>query len=235
MFQSFSFQYQLYVIFGIFLTGMYVMFVCVALRKYFQKSQRTTIYFALSNVAWCVTAVINTAYAWDYLLTSTRGVIYYISLPNEFIMTTISALFIFFFTTAMFKYKRRNELIVIIAGIILLVLIFLPFNNWFEPRGSGFSFQFISMLFVIVYAVTLYMIMAVLFIRLTQAKETPAYMKGIYLGAILFTIFLVLTTFAGILANTETGGYLMVVGWIPMILGSICLFYGFIKPTLNVK
>jgi len=237
MFQDPTFQYQLYVIFGVLLAGMYVVFVCVALRKYFQKRQQSTIYFALSNVAWCVTAIVNTTYAGDYLVTSTRGLIYYISLPNEFIMTTISALFIFLFTTGMFKYKRRNVLAVIIIGVILLVLIFLPTNEWFVPRTDPgvFSFQYITMFFVVVYAVILYMVMAILFIRLTRAKETPGYMKGIYLGAILFAIFLVLTTSAGILANSEYGGLLMIIGWIPMILGSICLFYGFIKPTLTAK
>ncbi len=236
MFQSFLWQYQLYVIFGIFLIGMYAVFFSVPLKKYFQKRQKSTLYFALSNVAWSFTAIINTVYAWDYLNTSIRGPIYYFALPNEFLMTTISAIFIFLFTTGIFKYKRRNVLTAVITGVILVILVFLPFNNWFEDRVAGqFSFQFITMFFTVFYASILYILMAILFIRLTRAKEAPIYMKGIYLGAILFVVFLVFTTIAGIQAGSEIGGYLMVIGWIPMILGSFCFFYGFIKPSLTPK
>ncbi len=231
--------YNLYIIVGIFEIFLYAVFFIIPLRIYLKKRQISALYFALSYLGWLIVGIFATIYSYDlvYVLgldLSSRGFWFYLSSFLNYVFLVTSSLFLFLFTTDVFTYKKWNKMLVIIAGIAILVVTLLPINNWFEARLPGeFSYQYITMVLSAVYALTIYTLLALLFIRLTRAKETPPYMKSIYVGAILFDIFLLLTIIGGM--NAQIGGYLLLGGWVPMIIGSIYFFRGFIQPTMKAK
>ena len=138
----------------------------------------------------------------------------------------------------------RAKIPLIISGILIIVLHFLPWNNWGVPQsdiGDNIDLQFLSSLSLLIYSYFILIYIAIISKRLlkeTTDKVAKSGLKLLFTTAIFFMGFFLLITLDALMGTFfDDPGYsgFLYLGYISLIIGLITSYLSLVMPGFLVK
>ncbi|MGB5913178.1 MAG: hypothetical protein WBH31_18465, partial [Promethearchaeia archaeon] len=165
--------------------------------------------------------------------------IYRISLPVAYSTIIIADIFLFIFAKVIINKGKRAIVPLIIFGVIITVILFLPWNWWGVPPEDyvgQLNIRLYSTLSVILYSYIVYIFIAIFCIKArkqAQDAKTKVGLRLLFLSMIsMITFFLMLVFDTLLITLTDHPGYseFVYIAWIFAILFFIFIYLSLVMP-----
>lgn len=165
--------------------------------------------------------------------------IYRFSLPFAYSMVVIADIFLFRFVIELTEKVKRGWIPVIVVGIIIILILFLPWNWWGVPQEDYeglVSIRLYSTLALIVYSYFVYVIIARICLKALKPSSDAVSKLGFKLlfaammSMIAFFLMFVLDTLMIVLFDHPGYSEFVYIAWIFAILALIFMYISLVMP-----
>jgi len=209
------------------------------IRKWRERKVNAPLYLSIVFALFTVALIALTIGLGEAVITRFFKEIYRISLPVAYSTIIIADIFLFIFAKVIINKGKRAIVPLIIFGVIITVILFLPWNWWGVPPEDyvgQLNIRLYSTLSVILYSYIVYIFIAIFCIKARKQAEdakTKLGLRLLFLSMIsMITFFLMLVFDTLLITLTDHPGYseFVYIAWIFAILFFIFIYLSLVMP-----
>ncbi|NVM44542.1 MAG: hypothetical protein HWN79_06475 [Candidatus Lokiarchaeota archaeon] len=209
------------------------------IKKWRQRKVKSPLYLSIVFILLTVALMALTIGLAEAIATGFFKEIYRISLPLAYCMIIIADIFLFIFAEEITSKGKKAFVPLIILGVVISVVLFLPWNWWGVPPEDYVgqpSIRLYSTLSVILYSYIVYIFISVFCIKArkqTQDAKAKTGLTLLFLSMISMIAFFLMFVFDTLLITlTDHPGYseFVYIAWIFAILFFIFIYLSLVMP-----
>jgi hypothetical protein len=216
-----------------------VVMTVLMIKKWRERKVKPPLYLSIVFVLFTVALIALTVGLGEAIASGYFKEIYRISLPLAYFMIIIADIFLFIFAEEITSKGKKAFVPLVIFGILITVMLFLPWNWWGVPPEDyvgQISIRLYSTLSVILYSYIIYIFISVFCIKSrkqTQDAKARTGLTLLFLSMISMVAFFLMFVFDTLLI-TLTGhpGYseFVYIAWIFAILFFVFIYLSLVMP-----
>lgn len=216
-----------------------ILMTVLMIRKWRERKVNAPLYLSIVFALFTVALIALTIGLGEAVITRFFKEIYRISLPVAYSTIIIADIFLFIFAKVIINKGKRAIVPLIIFGVIITVILFLPWNWWGVPPEDyvgQLNIRLYSTLSVILYSYIVYIFIAIFCIKARKQAEdakTKLGLRLLFLSMIsMITFFLMLVFDTLLITLTDHPGYseFVYIAWIFAILFFIFIYLSLVMP-----
>ncbi len=169
--------------------------------------------------------------------------IYRLSLPVGYLMVIFADIFLFLFATHITNKGQKFIIPIILIGVILAIIIFLPWNWWGIPSldyENEFSMRLYTTLSFVAYSNLIYIYIAVISRKIKRNVDDKIMYTGLKL--LLYSMVALMMLFVMLIGDTiliflghEGYSEFIYVGWLFGVIFIILIYFSLVMPDWLIK
>jgi hypothetical protein len=209
------------------------------IKKWRERKVKSPLYLTIVFILLTIALITLTIGLGEAIITGFFKEIYRISLPLAYCMIVIADIFLFVFAEEITSKGKRAFVPLILFGIVITVVLFLPWNWWGVPPEDYVgqpSIRLYSTLSVILYSYIVYIFISVFCIKARKQTEDAKAKTGLtllFLSMISMIAFFLMFVFDTLLITlTDHPGYseFVYIAWIFAILFFVFIYLSLVMP-----
>ena len=216
-----------------------VVMTVLMMKKWRERNVKSPLYLSIVFILLTVALISLTVGLAEAIATGFFKEIYRISLPLAYSMIIIADIFLFVFAEEITSKGKNAILPLIIFGVIITIILFLPWNWWGVPPedyAGQLNIRLYSTLSVILYSYIVYIFISVFCLRARKQAQDAKARTGLtllFLSMICMIAFFLMFVFDTLLITlTSHPGYseFVYIAWIFAILFFIFIYLSLVMP-----
>lgn len=229
--------YLILITFGIFITS--IMF-----KKWKERESKLPLILGMAFICLIGALGFLAAGLLETLITGYFKEIYRTTFPLAYVGVIVGDVILFKFTNELTDNSGNALYIVIIIGIILSIMLILPWNWWGFPAEEyedKFSIRIYSTLFFALYSITIYLIIIIISLKARRMAEKKKARLGFLLFAcsvfcmVIFFVFNIIENILIVVFDHPGYSIWVYLGWIFALLFIILAYLSLVMPDFLVK
>lgn len=214
------------------------------LMKWRQRKVNAPLYLSIVFAFFTAAIIMLTVGLAEAVITGFYKEIYRFSLPFAYSMVVFADIFLYKFVIELTERTKKGWVPIIVIGIIIIIVLFLPWNWWGVPQGDYeglVSIRLYSTLALIVYSYFVYIIIArICFTALKTSSDAVSKLGfkllfAAMISMIAFFLMFVLDTLMILLFGHPGYSVFVYIAWIFAILALIFMYISFVMPKWILK
>lgn len=216
-----------------------IVMTVLMIKKWRERKVKPPLYLSIVFILLTVALIALTIGLAEAIATGFFKEIYRISLPLAYCMIIIADIFLFVFAEEITNKGKKAFVPLIIFGVVITVVLFLPWNWWGVPPEDylgQLNIRLYSTLSVILYSYIVYIFISVFCIKArkqTQDAKAKTGLTLLFLSMISMIMFFLMFVFDTLLITlTDHPGYseFVYIAWIFAILFFIFIYLSLVMP-----
>ncbi len=216
-----------------------IVMTVLMIKKWRERKVKAPLYLSIVFVLLTVALISLTIGLAEAIATGFFKEIYRISLPLAYFMIIIGDIFLFVFAEEITSKGKRAFVPLIIFGVVISIVLFLPWNWWGVPPedyAGQLNIRLYSTLSVIFFSYIIYIFISVFCLKArkqTQDAKAKTGLTLLFLSMICMIAFFLMFVFDTLLITlTDHPGYseFVYIAWIFAILFFIFIYLSLIMP-----
>ncbi|MBD3215480.1 MAG: hypothetical protein GF311_22915 [Candidatus Lokiarchaeota archaeon] len=230
--------YSLFVIYLLLIAaGIYLTIKMIS--KWRERKVKSPLYLSFVFIAFFFALLFLAIGALETIITGYFKEIYRITFPLSYCSVVVADIFLYNFAMEITGKGKKGFIPIIILGIIIIILLLLPWNWWGFPREvyeGKLNIRTYSTIIFAIYSITIYSIIASISWKAKTQAEEKVLEKGLlflFLGVISMIVFFVMISIDNILIVVFSHpGYSIFVylGWVFAFLFILFLYLSLAMP-----
>ncbi len=221
-----------------------ILMTFLMIKKWRERKVKSPLYLSIVFILLTIALITLTIGLGEAVLTGFFKEIYRISLPLAYCMIIIADIFLFVFAEEITSKGKKAFVPLIIIGVVISVVLFLPWNWWGVPPEDYVgqpNIRLYSTLSVILYSYIVYIFISVFCIKArkqTQDAKAKTGLTLLLLSMISMIAFFLMFVFDTLLITlTDHPGYseFVYIAWIFAILFFIFIYLSLVMPKWLVE
>ncbi len=211
--------------------------------KWRERKVRPPLYLALVFTFFVASIISLMIGLLEAIITREYREIYRLSLPLGYVMVIVADIFLFIFATHMTNKGRKAFIPIILIGLILIIIVFLPWNWWGFPAeeyAGKLNIRLFSTLSFVVYSNLIYIYIASICYKIKKNVEDKIMYTG--LKILFYSMISLMLLFIMLISDTimitfghEGYSEFIYIAWIFGIIFIILSYFSLIMPDWLIK
>ncbi|TFG07638.1 MAG: hypothetical protein EU539_04425 [Promethearchaeota archaeon] len=223
--------------FALIIAGIVVTYKLI--KKYNERQQKPALHLAIVYAFFTSAIIVLTIGLAEAAITGYYKEIYRFSLPLAYSLVVIADIFLFYFASNITDQWKNLFLPLVIAGVLLIVVIFLPWNYWGYPRElyeGKLNIRLYTNIGFISYSYLVYFL--IIWICIKSRKKTSDEITRLGLKLLMYSMVAMILFFVMVLADNimivvfNHPGYseFQFASWIFALIFVILTYFSLIMP-----
>ena len=211
--------------------------------KWKERKVRPPLYLALVFTFLTLTIITLMIGLLEAIIIGEYREIYRISLPLGYVMVVLADIFLFIFASHMTNKGKKAFLPVALIGLIIAIMIFLPWNWWGVPQidyAGKLNIRIYSTLILVLYSYLIYIYIALIANKIKKNVEDKIMYTGLKL--LFYSMLSLMLLFAMLIGDTvlitfghEGYSEFIYIAWLFGVIFIILSYFSLIMPDWLIK
>ena len=224
--------YFVLIIFGI-------IFTFKLMKKYKERKQDAILHLALVFAIFTTAIAVLAIGLTEAVITGYYKEVYRFSLPLAYSLVVLANIFLFYFATNITDKWKKALIPLILVGVVLIIVLFLPWNWWGYPRedyAGKLNIRLYTNILFISYSYFIYISIAIICYRTRKLAEDKITHLGLTLllysmiSMILFYVMILLDNIMIVVYNHPGYSEFQFISWIFALIFVILSYFSLVMP-----
>ncbi|TFF97875.1 MAG: hypothetical protein EU547_03140 [Promethearchaeota archaeon] len=207
--------------------------------KWKERNSKLPLYLGLVFLALIIALVFLAVGLMETIITGYFKEIYRITFPLSYVCVVIADIILFKFTNEITESSGRLLYVILIIGIVIIVMLLLPWNWWGVPQEDyegKLSIRIYSTLIFTLYSIIIYLIIAIISLKARNKATEKKTRFGFLLYAlsvlclVLFFLMNVMENILIVFFNHIGYSIFIYIGWVFAFLFIILSYFSLVMP-----
>jgi len=221
--------------------------ILLTVKMYFKWRKRKVappLYLSITFTFFTLALIMLAVGLAEAIITGYYREIYRFSLPFAYSMVILADIFLYKFVSQITNKGKRLFIPLILVGIVIIILLFLPWNWWGVPPGDyegQLNIRLYSTLSLVLYSYFIYIVIAIMCSRAMKETEEKIALTGLKLlfyamiCMILFFLMFIGDTLMIVLFDHPGYSIFVYIAWIFAVAFYILTYLSLVMPKWLVK
>ena len=214
------------------------------LRKYFERKQPAALHLAIVYTFFTLAIIVLAIGLTEAIITGYYMEIYRFSLPLAYSMVVIANIFLYLFASRITDKWKSAFIPIILIGVLLIIILFLPWNWWGYPRedyAGKFNIRLYTNIAFITFAYVIYSMIAYICYKTKSKSEDPISRVGLLLlfysmvSMMLFFLMVLFDNLLIVLYGHPGYSEFQFASWLFAFLFVVLTYFSLVMPEWLIK